>query len=199
MSEKEKDSNLVLRVQKGDVSAFNELVTKYRRKVMRLVSRFVYHQDEVDDITQDAFIRVYRALPNFRGDSSFYTWLYRIAINTAKNHVIAGTRVGLLHFSREEGEPEKLEESERALQDFNTPESALINKQIEQTLSDALAFLSRERRMALMLCEIEGLSYQEIARIMKCPVGTVRSRIFRAREVISKKLRPLLDKLHPQH
>lgn len=194
MNEKECDRRIVLRFQQGEVAAFDVLVSKYRRKVMRLVSRFVHYPDEIDDIVQDAFIKAYRALPNFRGDSSFYTWLYRIAINTAKNYLAASGRIGLLHLSREDGELEQLEESEHALQDFNTPELALINKQIEQTLSDALAFLSPERRIALVLCEIEGLSYREIARIMKCPVGTVRSRIFRAREVISKKLQPLLDR-----
>ncbi len=196
MNEKEFDRRVVLRFQEGEVAAFNVLVIKYRRKVMRLVSRFVRYSDEIDDIVQDAFIKAYRALPNFRGDSSFYTWLYRIAINTAKNHLAASTRLGLSHLSREDGDPERLEESEYALQDFNTPELALINKQIEQALSDAFAFLSQERRIALMLCEMEGLSYREIARIMKCPVGTVRSRIFRAREVISKKLQPLLNTIH---
>ncbi len=196
VNEKDIDHSIVKRVQQGDIAAFESLVAKYRRKIMRLVTRFVPHGDEADDVAQDAFIKAYRALPNFRLESSFYTWLYRIAINTAKNHLMTSDRTGLGHLSREDADPAQLEESERALQDFNTPESALMNKQIEQTLSDALAFLSEERRMAIMLCEIEGLSYREIAQIMQCPVGTVRSRISRAREVIAQKLRPVLGASH---
>jgi RNA polymerase sigma-70 factor (ECF subfamily) len=192
VNEKDIDHSIVKRVQQGDIAAFESLVAKYRRKIMRLVTRFVHHGDEADDVAQDAFIKAYRALPNFRLESSFYTWLYRIAINTAKNHLMTSDRVGLGQLSREDADPAQLEESERALQDFNTPESALMNKQIEQTLKDALAFLSEERRMAIMLCEIEGLSYREIAHIMQCPVGTVRSRISRAREVIAQRLRPIL-------
>ena len=189
---REIDHELVLRAQRGDKRAFGMLVDKYQRKLGRLVSRMVRDQAEVEDITQETFIKAYRALPNFRGDSAFYTWLYRIGINTAKNYLVSKSRRPTMPTGIEIEDAENFEDGD-ALRTMDTPESAMMTKQIAQTVNDAMEGLPEELRTAITLREIEGLSYEEIATIMNCPIGTVRSRIFRARETISLKLRPLLD------
>ncbi|UDG82040.1 RNA polymerase sigma factor RpoE [Candidatus Vallotia cooleyia] len=192
MSEKEIDQALVERVQKGDKAAFELLVTKYHRKIIRLISRLVRDSAEVEDVAQDAFIKAYRALRQFRSESTFYTWLYRIAINTAKNYLATQGR----HTSTSRHadiETVKTCLDVKHLKDVNTPELVLMSKQIAHTVNTAMALLPDELRIAITLREIEGLSYEEIADTMSCPIGTVRSRIFRAREVIATKLRPLLD------
>lgn len=192
MSEREVDQILVQRAQAGDQSAFDQLVSKYQRKLGRLLSRFIRDSAEVEDVTQEAFIKAYRALPSFRGDSAFYTWLYRIGINTAKNYLVAQGRRAptLTQFDSEEAETF---ESADQLRDINTPESLLMSKQIGETVNAAIDALPEELRRAIVLREIDGLSYEEIAEMMDCPIGTVRSRIFRAREAVALKLRPLLD------
>jgi len=192
MSDRELDQQLVERAQRGDKRAFELLVSKYQRKLMRLLSRFVRDAAEVEDIAQEAFIKAYKALPSFRGDSAFYTWLYRIGINTAKNHLSStGRRVPTTtEYDAEEAE---VFEDGDLLRDINTPESVLMSKEIAETVNAAIERLPEELRTAIMLREIEGLSYEEIAAIMNCPIGTVRSRIFRAREEISARLRPVLD------
>ena len=191
-TEREIDQLLVERVQRGDKKAFELLVIKYQRKLMRLVSRLVRDQAEAEDLVQEAFIKAYRALPQFRGDSAFYTWLYRIGINTAKNYLVTQGRRAPTSTEADVEEAETFDDGDR-LRDINTPESLLATKQIAQTLNIAMDELPEELRMAITLREIEGLSYDEIAESMGCPIGTVRSRIFRAREAISEKLRPLLD------
>ncbi len=191
-TEREIDQLLVERVQRGDKKAFELLVIKYQRKLMRLVSRLVRDQAEAEDVVQEAFIKAYRALPQFRGDSAFYTWLYRIGINTAKNYLVTQGRRAPTSTEADVEEAETFDDGDR-LRDINTPESLLATKQIAQTLNIAMDELPEELRMAITLREIEGLSYDEIAESMGCPIGTVRSRIFRAREAISEKLRPLLD------
>lgn len=191
-TEREIDQLLVERVQRGDKKAFELLVIKYQRKLMRLVSRLVRDQAEAEDVVQEAFIKAYRALPQFRGDSAFYTWLYRIGINTAKNYLVTQGRRAPTSTEADVEEAETFDDGDR-LRDINTPESLLATKQIAQTLNVAMDELPEELRMAITLREIEGLSYDEIAESMGCPIGTVRSRIFRAREAISEKLRPLLD------
>ncbi len=192
VSERDIDQALVERVQKGDKSAFELLVVKYHRKIIRLVSRLVRDSAEVEDVAQEAFIKAYRALPQFRGDSAFYTWLYRIAINTAKNHLATQGRRAPTSTEADAEEAETFAEAEQ-LRDINTPESMLISKQIAQTVNSAMEALPNELRTAITLREIEGLSYEEIAEAMGCPIGTVRSRIFRAREAIASRLKPLLD------
>lgn len=192
MGDREIDQQLVERAQHGDKRAFELLVIKYQRKLARLLSRFIRDAAEVEDVSQEAFIKAYRALPSFRGESAFYTWLYRIGINTAKNYLVAqGRRAPTIT----EYSPEDAENFEDAdeLRDINTPEHELMTKQIGQTVNSAMAELPEELRTAITLREIEGLSYEEIAEVMNCPIGTVRSRIFRAREAIAEKLRPLLD------
>ena len=191
MGDREVDQQLVERAQRGDKRAFELLVTKYQRKLGRLLSRMVRDPAEVEDVTQEAFIKAYRALPSFRGDSAFYTWLYRIAINTAKNYLVAlGRRAPTTtEFNHEDAE--NFEEAE-ALRDSSTPESELHGKQIAATVNRAMDALPEDLRKAITLREIEGLSYEEIATLMNCPIGTVRSRIFRAREAIAAELRPLL-------
>lgn len=192
MGDREIDQQLVERAQHGDKRAFELLVIKYQRKLARLLSRFIRDAAEVEDVSQEAFIKAYRALPSFRGESAFYTWLYRIGINTAKNYLVAqGRRAPTIT----EYSPEDAENFDDAgeLRDINTPEHELMTKQIGQTVNSAMAALPEELRTAITLREIEGLSYEEIAEVMNCPIGTVRSRIFRAREAISEKLRPLLD------
>ncbi len=191
-TERDIDQLLVERVQRGDKKAFELLVIKYQRKLMRLVSRLVRDQAEAEDVVQEAFIKAYRALPQFRGDSAFYTWLYRIGINTAKNYLVTQGRRAPTSTEADVEEAETFDDGDR-LRDINTPESLLATKQIAQTLNVAMDELPEELRMAITLREIEGLSYDEIAESMGCPIGTVRSRIFRAREAISEKLRPLLD------
>ena len=192
MSEREIDQALVERAQAGEKQAFEKLVGKYQRKLGRLLSRFIRDQAEVEDVTQEAFIKAYRALPSFRGDSAFYTWLYRIGINTAKNHLVARGRRAPTSTEFDSDEAESFEDAE-LLHDINTPERMLQSKQIGQTVNAAMDALPDELRNAIVLREIEGLSYEEIALEMNCPIGTVRSRIFRAREAVAEKLRPLLD------
>lgn len=191
MSDREVDQQLVERVQRGDKHAFDLLVTKYQRKLGRLLSRFIRDPSEVEDVTQEAFIKAYRALPNFRGDSAFYTWLYRIGINTAKNHLVAMGRRAPTSTGMDAEEAESLDSGEQ-LRDLNTPENQMMSRQVGDTVNQTLLELPEELRTALTLREIEGLSYEEIAAAMQCPVGTVRSRIFRAREAVAEKLRPLL-------
>ncbi len=192
MSEREIDQLLVERAQGGDQHAFDLLVSKYQRKLGRLLSRFIRDPSEVEDVTQEAFIKAYRALPQFRGDSAFYTWLYRIGINTAKNYLVSQGRRAPTSTEYDAEEAESFEDASQ-LRDINTPESLLLSKQIGQTVNAAIDALPEELRSAIVLREIEGHSYEEIASMMDCPIGTVRSRIFRAREAVANKLRPLLD------
>ena len=187
----ESDQQIVVRVQRGDKNAFNLLVVKYQSRVAALVSRYVHDSHEVMDVTQEAFIKAYRALDNFRGDSAFYTWLYRIAINTAKNYLVARNR-------RPPGSDVELEDAEyfdnsHGLKDIESPESLLYRDELEQTIYQAIRELPEDLRVALTLREFDGLSYEEIAEVMDCPVGTVRSRIFRAREAVDNRVAPLLD------
>jgi len=192
MSDREIDRLLVERAQRGEKHAFDLLVTKYQRKLARLLSRFIRNPAEVDDVAQDAFIKAYRALPSFRGDSAFYTWLYRIGINTAKNYLVSMGRRAPTVTDFDAEEAETFDDGEQ-LRDINTPESMLMSKQVAETVNEAMESLPDELRTAIQLREIEGLSYEEIASIMNCPIGTVRSRIFRARDAIAAKLRPLID------
>ncbi|MGE4334809.1 MAG: RNA polymerase sigma factor RpoE [Pigmentiphaga sp.] len=192
MTEREADAILVERVQRGDKQAFDLLVRKYQRKILRLLSRLIRDPVEVEDVAQEAFIKAYRALPGFRGESAFYTWLYRIAVNTAKNHLAASKRrpSGGPYYENEDGET--FDETAN-LSDIQTPEAVMASREIASTVNSAIEALPDELRTAIMLREIEGLSYEEIAQSMGCPIGTVRSRIFRAREAIAARLRPLLD------
>ena len=194
MSDRVVDQELVERVQAGDKRAFDLLVLKYQRKVQRLVARFVRDQGEIDDVVQEAFIKAYRALPTFRGDAAFYTWIYRIAINCAKNYLASpGRRIipqsDLL--SEDDDDAESFDRND-GLHDVATPDAEYASKQIAETVNRAMAALPEDLRTAVTLREIEGLSYEEIAEAMDCPIGTVRSRIFRAREAIAAELRPLL-------
>ena len=192
MRDREIDQRLVERAQRGEKQAFDLLVAKYQRKLWRLLSRFIRDPAEVEDVAQEAFIKAYRALPSFRGDSAFYTWLYRIGINTAKNYLVAMGRRAPTATEFDSEEAESFEDGDQ-LRDINTPESMLMTKQIAATVNQTMDELPDELRTAITLREIEGLSYEEIASIMSCPIGTVRSRIFRAREAIAAKLRPLID------
>ncbi|HEY8856128.1 MAG TPA: RNA polymerase sigma factor RpoE [Rugosibacter sp.] len=192
MGDREADRILVERVQAGDKQAFGLLVTKYQRKLARLVSRMVRDPAEVEDIVQDSFIRAYKALPSFRNDSAFYTWLYRIGVNTAKNWLVTHGRRAQLTSTTDGEEAENYNEPE-LLRNNETPERLLMTKQIGETVNAVVETLPEDLRTALTLREIEGLSYEEIADVMDCPIGTVRSRIFRARDAIALKLRPLLD------
>jgi RNA polymerase sigma-70 factor (ECF subfamily) len=190
MGDKTTDQALVERVQRGDKRAFDLLVKKYQQRIMNVLTRFLSNPDDVMDITQEAFIKAYRALPTFRGDSAFYTWLYRIAINTAKNHLVAQTRrptQGLV-------DSEEAEQYDGAdlLRENATPEHILQKEQVQEVIHKAFEDLPEDLRTAISLRELEGMSYEEIAEAMDCPIGTVRSRIFRAREAIDKKLEPLL-------
>ena len=191
MSDREIDRQLVERAQRGDKRAFELLVEKYQRKLARLLSRFIRDPAEVEDVTQEAFIKAYRALPAFRGESAFYTWLYRIGINTAKNYLMALGRRAPTSTEVEAEEAEGFEEGEQ-LRDINTPESVLLSNEIAETVNSTIEQLPEELRTAIQLREIEGMSYEDIAQVMNCPIGTVRSRIFRAREAIAERLRPLL-------
>ena len=191
MGDREVDQQLVERAQRGDKRAFELLVLKYQRKLGRLLSRFVRDPAEVEDVTQEAFIKAYRALPGFRGDSAFYTWLYRIGINTAKNYLVALGRRAPTSTGFDNEEAEGFEDADQ-LRDSSTPESELEGKEIAATVNRAMDALPKDLRTAITLREIEGLSYEEIAGAMNCPVGTVRSRIFRARDAIAAELRPLL-------
>jgi RNA polymerase sigma-70 factor (ECF subfamily) len=191
MSDREIDQQLVVRAQAGDKRAFNLLVEKYQRKLVRLLSRFIRDPAEVEDVTQEAFIKAYRALPAFRGDSAFYTWLYRIGINTAKNYLMAMGRRAPTSTEIEAEEAEGFDEGEQ-LRDINTPESVLLTNEIAETVNATIEQLPEELKTAIQMREIEGMSYEDIAKAMDCPIGTVRSRIFRAREAIAEQLRPLL-------
>jgi RNA polymerase sigma-70 factor, ECF subfamily len=191
MSDREIDLQLVEKAQKGDKRAFELLVIKYQKKLERLLSRVMRDQDEIADVAQETFIKAYRALGSFRGDSAFYTWLYRIGINTAKNHLVSMGRRAPTTTEFNAEDAEGFEDAE-LLHDNLTPESALATKQIAQTVNDAIEELPEELRTAITLREIEGLAYEEIAALMNCPIGTVRSRIFRARESVAKRLRPQL-------
>lgn len=190
MGEQISDRELVERVQKGDKKAFDLLVIKYQHKIIKLVSRYVHEPQEAQDVAQDAFIKAYRALPSFRGESAFYTWLYRIATNTAKNHLV----------SQQRRQSDVVIDDEEALQretaigldDIETPDNVLIKDEVERTVFEAIESLPDDLKTAISLRELDGLSYEEIAEAMDCPVGTVRSRIFRARETITNKLRALL-------
>ncbi len=185
------DQQLVERVQHGDKRAFDLLVLKYQHRILALVTRFVHDSHEAQDVAQEAFIKAYRALANFRGDSAFYTWLYRIAINTAKNYLVArGRRPPDSDIAAEDAE---YYDGESSLKNIQSPERELLRDEIEQTVNRTLQLLPKDLRMALTLREFEGLSYEDIATVMECPVGTVRSRIFRAREAIDKALKPLLE------
>lgn len=192
MGDREADRILVERVQAGDKQAFGLLVTKYQRKLARLVSRMVRDPTEVEDIVQDSFIRAYRALSGFRNDSAFYTWLYRIGVNTAKNWLMTHGRRAQVTTAANGEETEGYDETD-LLRNTETPERLLMTKQIGETVNAVVEGLPEDLRTAITLREIEGLSYEEIAEVMDCPIGTVRSRIFRARDAIAVKLRPLLD------
>ncbi len=191
-SEREIDAELVARVQRGDKRAFDLLVLKYQRKVIRLLSRMIRNPGDVEDVAQEAFIKAYRALPQFRGDSAFYTWLYRIAINTARNWQAAQNRRPNTVSSSENEEGETFNQVDNLI-DINTPESMVASQQIVETVNAAIAALPEDLRTAIVLREIEGMSYDDIAQSMDCPIGTVRSRIFRAREAIAAQLRPMLN------
>jgi len=192
MSERDVDWQLVQRVQRGDKRAFDLLVAKYQRRLFRLLSRMMRDQAEIEDVAQEAFIKAYRALPNFRGESAFYTWLYRIAINTAKNHLVAQGRRAPTQTETEIEDAENFDEGD-SLRTEDTPERMLISKQVAEAVNRAIERLPEDLRTAIVLREIEGLSYDEIAESMNCPIGTVRSRIFRAREAVAEQLRPILE------
>lgn len=184
------DKELVKRVQKGDQAAFDMLFARYQVKILNLISRYVRDSEEVQDVAQEAFIKAYRALPRFRGDSAFYTWLYRIAINTAKNHLVARSR-------RPPSMDVDIQDADYRddadmLRDTEDPESALSRDQLQETIHKALADLPDDLRSALTLREFDGLSYEQIAQVLDCPVGTVRSRIFRAREFVDERMQPML-------
>jgi len=192
MSERDIDQQLVERVQRGDKAAFDLLVVKYQRKIFRLLSRLIRDAAEIEDVAQEAFIKAYRALPNFRGDSAFYTWLYRIAINTAKNYLVSQGRRAPTSTPTDIEDAETFDDGDH-LRDLNTPDSMLVTKQVGEAVNRAIDQLPEDLRTAIVLRELEGLSYEEIAESMQCPIGTVRSRIFRAREAIALELRPILD------
>ena len=195
MNESDADALLVERVKRGDTRAFEMLVVKYQRRVERLIARMIRDPDLVQDVAQESFIRAYRALPQFRGDSAFYTWLYRIAVNTAKKALAEQRRDPLVTEAAmsvsDDGDETSRVENE--LSDGETPDAVLASKEIAHAVNAAIDALSEDLRQAITLREIEGLSYEEIAELMNCPIGTVRSRIFRAREAIAARLRPLLD------
>jgi RNA polymerase sigma-70 factor, ECF subfamily len=191
MGENELDLELVKRVQSGDKTAFDVLVRKYQHRIGAVIGRFVHDYAESQDIAQETFIRAYRALNNFRGDAQFYTWLYRIAVNTAKNHLVSMKR----RPPTSDVDADDAEHFEGAyrMHDSDTPEHELLREEIARTVSEVVAALPEELRQAITLREMEGLSYEEISETMDCPIGTVRSRIFRAREAIDERLRPLMD------
>jgi len=191
MGERNLDKELVERVQSGEKAAFDILVRKYEHKLANVISRYIHDQSEVLDVAQEAFIKAYRALPNFRGDSAFYTWLYRIAINTAKNYLVAAGR----RPPRDDIDAQDAEQFEAGsgLKEYATPERMALSSELATTIQDAIEALPEELRVAIVLREIEGLSYEEIAGAMDCPIGTVRSRIFRARDAIDNRIRPLID------
>jgi RNA polymerase sigma-70 factor (ECF subfamily) len=191
MGERNLDQELVHRVQNGDKSAFDILVRKYEHKLANVIGRYIQDPSEVLDVAQETFIKAYRALPNFRGDSAFYTWIYRIAINTAKNHLVAASR-------RPPGDDIEAQDAEQfdggsGLREYATPERMALGSELATTIQKAIDELPEELRTAIVLRELDGLSYEEIAGAMDCPIGTVRSRIFRARDAIDKRIRPLLS------
>lgn len=192
MGERSVDQTLVARVQRGEKGAFDLLVRKYQHKVAKLISRYLSNRAEVEDITQEVFIKAFRGLPGFRGESAFYTWLYRIAVNTAKNYLESqgrrppGTGIDI--------ESAEVLDSMESLRDVATPERNMLTGEIAETVNRAIAALPPDLRTAITLRDLDGLSYEEIAQVMECPIGTVRSRIFRAREAINKELRPLLER-----
>jgi RNA polymerase sigma-70 factor (ECF subfamily) len=191
MGERNIDQKLVERVQQGDKSAFDILVLKYQSKIIQLVNRYVHDPDEAMDVAQEAFIKAYRAIGRFRGDSAFYTWIYRIAINTAKNYLVAsGRRPPAGDIDAQDAEQY---EGATGLREYATPERMLLKDEIEKTVASAIDELPNDLKIAITLRELEGLSYEEIAQAMECPIGTVRSRIFRARDAIDTKLKSLLD------
>ena len=191
MGDSNTDNELVARVQNGDKSAFDLLVLKYQHRVVKLVSQYVREPADALDVTQEAFLKAYRALPKFRGDSAFYTWLYRIAINTAKNQLVYMSRRPMeVDLENENGEQIELEAMQKTIE---TPERLLLTNEIRETIIDAIDKLPDDLRAAITLREVEGMSYVEIAAAMDCPIGTVRSRIFRAREAIELRLKPLLE------
>jgi RNA polymerase sigma-70 factor (ECF subfamily) len=191
MGERSIDQALVERVQQGDKSAFDVLVLKYQNRIIKLVYRYVRDPDEAMDVAQEAFIKAYKAIPRFRGDSAFFTWIYRIAINTAKNHLVAsGRRPPTGDIDAQEAEQY---EGATGLREYATPERLLMKDEIQETIARAIDELPDDLRTAISLRELEGLSYEEIAQTMECPIGTVRSRIFRARDAIDTKLKPLLN------
>ena len=192
MSERDVDWQLVQRVQRGEKQAFDLLVAKYQRKLFRLLSRLIRDQAEIEDVAQEAFIKAYRALPNFRGESAFYTWLYRIAINTAKNYLVAQGRRAPTRTETEIEDAENFDDGD-SLRTEDTPERMLLSKQVAEAVNRAIERLPEDLRTAIVLRELEGLSYEEIAESMNCPIGTVRSRIFRAREAVAEDLRPVLE------
>jgi RNA polymerase sigma-70 factor (ECF subfamily) len=191
MGERSIDQTLVEQVQRGDKQAFDVLVLKYQNKIIQLVNRYVHDSDEARDVAQEAFIKAYRAIGRFRGDSAFYTWLYRIAINTAKNYLVASGR----RPPRSDIDAQDAEQYEGAagLKEYATPERLLQKDEIQYAIAEAIDALPDDLRTAITLRELEGLSYEEIAQTMDCPIGTVRSRIFRARDAIDTRLKPLLD------
>jgi len=191
MGESATDKQLVERVQHGDKKAFDLLVLKYQQRIINLVSRFVYSPSDAQDIAQEAFIKAYRALPNFRGESAFYTWMYRIAVNTAKNYLAVKSRRPLE--SAQDIEDVEQIEGDHTLRDYETPEHLLLRDEIQETILNSIEALPEDLKIAITLREVEGLSYEDIASAMDCPIGTVRSRIFRAREAIDKELKPLLE------
>ena len=195
MNAPDADAPLIERVKRGDVKAFEMLVVKYQRRIERLIGRMVRDVDLVPDIAQETFIRAYRAIPQFRGEAAFYTWLYRIAVNTAKKALGELKRDPLVTESARaiRDDDDETSRTENELSDGETPESVLASKQVATAVNSAIEALSEDLRQAITLREIEGLSYEEIAEVMNCPIGTVRSRIFRAREAIAARLRPLLD------
>jgi RNA polymerase sigma-70 factor (ECF subfamily) len=192
MDEQQVDKILIERVQQGDKQAFNLLVIKYQNKVCSVLSRYLSHSSDVQDVAQDAFLKAYRSLPTFRGESAFYTWLYRIVINTAKNHLTAqGRRPPMTDIDVDDAEYHELG---RDLKEISNPESQMLSEELRQVVFTTIDALPAELKMALSLRELEGLSYEEIADVMDCPVGTVRSRIFRAREAVEKRIQPLLQR-----
>jgi len=191
MGEREIDQALVERVQQGDKKAFDILVLKYQHRIIKLVARFVRNGDEVQDVTQEAFIKAYRALKNFRGDSAFYTWMYRIAINTAKNYLVSARRKAT--DSAVDAQDAEQYDGADWLREYATPEKELLAQEIKQVIHKTISELPSDLKEAVTLREMEGLTYEEIAEVMDCPIGTVRSRIFRAREAIDMQLKPLLD------
>ena len=194
MSADASDLSLVRRVQRGDKGAFDALVLKYQHKLVKLVMRYVRNPAEAEDIAQEAFIKAYRALPQFRGDSAFYTWLYRIAINTAKNAVVSRDRSPIdYNVDRNSTDTDESYDMQGRMKDSETPEGLVLTDEIRSTVNAAIDALPEDLRTAIVLRELEGLSYEEIAEAMACPVGTVRSRIFRAREAIDRRLREVFE------